>query len=118
MIVDSSALIAILREEAGFELLRRKLVFADEPVRLSSAGLLETAIVADGKRDPAASRRFDDLIVEFQIEVVPFTFEHAKLAREAGVKPQTLAHWLSGRHPRRLDHLKRVANTPQSNYWR
>ena len=83
MIVDSSALIAILREEAGFELLRSKLVFADEPVRLSSAGLLETAIVVDGKRDPAASRRFDDLIVEFQIEVVPFTYEHAKLAREA-----------------------------------
>ena len=83
MIVDASALIAILREEAGFDQLRRKLVFADVPSKLISAGFLETAIVVDGRRDAAASRKLDDLILECEVEIVAFTPEHANLARQA-----------------------------------
>ena len=83
MIVDASALVAILREEPGFDVLRRKLVYADSPAHMVSAGFLEAAIVVDGKRDARASRKLDDIVVELEIEVVPFTAAHAVLAREA-----------------------------------
>jgi len=82
VIVDSSALIAILRAESGFERLREFLLFARE-VRLASPNYLETSIVVDAWRDPAASRKLDDMIEEYEIEIVPFTAEHARIAREA-----------------------------------
>lgn len=83
MIVDSSALVAILHDEPGSHLLRRKLVFADAPPRMASVSFLETAIVIDGRRDPGVSRKLDDLVDEFEIGIVPITAEHAKIAREA-----------------------------------
>ena len=83
MIIDSSALIALLLKEPGFERLRDVLVQRDEPARIASANFLEAAIVADRKRDPALSRAYDDVIARFEIEVVPFTAEHAQMAREA-----------------------------------
>lgn len=83
MIVDSSALVAILREEPERPVLREKLLYSEVLPRLASPNYLETAIVIDGKRDPVASRRLDELIAEFEIEVIPFTAEHAQLARAA-----------------------------------
>ena len=83
MIVDSSAIVAILRDEPGWQQLSRKLAYGELPLRMASANFLETAIVIDGKGDPVVSRRLDDLIEEFEIEVVPFTAEHARLARAA-----------------------------------
>ena len=50
---------------------------------MASPSFLETAIVIDSRRDPALSRRLDDLIVRFKIDVVSFTAEHARIAREA-----------------------------------
>ena len=83
MIVDSSALVAIINGEPGCEILYRKMVFAEIPPRMVSGNYLETAIVVDGKRDPKSSRKLDDMITELKIAVVPFTPEHAKFAREA-----------------------------------
>ena len=83
MIVDSSALVAIIHGEPGYERLQRQIVFAAKPPRMSSVNFLETAIVIDGKRDPKASRKLDDLIKELEIELVDFTPEHARLARAA-----------------------------------
>ena len=83
MIVDSSALVAIIHGEPGYELLQRQMVFAAKPPRMSSVNFLETAIVIDGKRDPKASRKLDDLIKELEIELIDFTPEHARLARAA-----------------------------------
>jgi ribonuclease VapC len=83
VIVDSSALIAMLYKEEGYKKLARVLVNSEVLPRISSGNFLEAAIVADGKRDPVASRRFDDLFDEFEIEVVPFSPEHAELARQA-----------------------------------
>ena len=48
-----------------------------------SSNFLEAAIVADGNRDPVLSRKFDDLLERFDIEVVPFTPELADVARQA-----------------------------------
>ena len=39
--------------------------------------------MADGKGDPVLARRFDDLLDQFDIEVVSFTAELAQIARQA-----------------------------------
>lgn len=83
MIVDSSAIIAMLQKEPGFELLVDKLVLADSPPRIAAPNFLEASIVVDGKRDPELARKFSDVIAKFGIETVAFTPEHAQLAREA-----------------------------------
>jgi ribonuclease VapC len=58
MIIDTSALIAILRDEPEAPLFARAIQSAATR-RLSAANYLEAAIVIDGSRDPIASRRFD-----------------------------------------------------------
>jgi len=82
MIIDTSALIAILRNEPE----ARNCALAIEKSvnrRLSAASFVETALVIDGSRDPIASRRFDDLISEARIVIEPVTEAQARIAREA-----------------------------------
>ena len=82
MIVDSSALIAILRDEPEAQACA---VAIDRAAvcRLSAASYLEAAIVVDGSRDPVASRRFDDLLREAAIVVEPVSEAQARIARAA-----------------------------------
>ena len=82
MIVDSSALIAILRAEADAAAYTEAIERA-EICRISAATLLETAIVVDGSRDPILSRRLDDLLIEAGIDIEPFTEAQAYIARQA-----------------------------------
>ena len=82
MIVDTSALIAILRQEPEAMSFATAIAEADR-CRVSAANYLEAAVVIDGSRDPIASRRFDDLLREARILIEPVTEEHAKVAREA-----------------------------------
>jgi ribonuclease VapC len=82
MILDTSALVAILRDEAETE------SFADAieaaPVRrLSAANFVELASVIDSKRNPTASRRVDDLLGRAGIAIEPVTERQARIAREA-----------------------------------
>jgi ribonuclease VapC len=82
MIVDSSALLAILRAEP--EASGYATAIADAPSRrISAANFLETAIVIDGSRDPVASRRLDDLLRAAELRIEPVTESQARLAREA-----------------------------------
>jgi ribonuclease VapC len=62
MIVDSSALIAVLKEEPEGEEILRELTRTLPIERLSAANYLKAAIVVDANRNPVLSRRFDDLI--------------------------------------------------------
>jgi ribonuclease VapC len=82
MIVDTSALIAILRDEADAKIFALAIARADRR-RVSAANYLETAIVIDGSRNPIASRHFDDLLREAEIVIEPVTEEQAKIARDA-----------------------------------
>jgi ribonuclease VapC len=82
VIVDTSALIAILRDEPEARAFAIAIADADRR-RISAANYFETAIVIDGSRDPIASRRFDDLVREAEIGIEPVTAEQAKIAREA-----------------------------------
>jgi ribonuclease VapC len=82
MIVDSSAILAILRAEPEAPAFAQAIEDASV-VRISAANFLETAIVIDGSRDPIASRRLDDLLRAAGIEIEPVTEVQARIAREA-----------------------------------
>ena len=82
MIIDTSALIVILRDEPDAKDCALTIERSGNR-RLSAANFVETALVIDGSRDPIASRRFDDLVTEARIVIEPVTEAHARIAREA-----------------------------------
>jgi ribonuclease VapC len=82
MIVDSSALIAILKREPGWQALSKALDAAASS-RISAANYLESSIVVDGWKSPILSSEFDELIERFKIVIEPVTAEQAKIARQA-----------------------------------
>jgi ribonuclease VapC len=82
LILDSSALIAILRDEPEASAMARAI--ADAAGRqLSAANFVEVAAVIDSGRDPIASRRFDELLREASITIAPVTETQARIARQA-----------------------------------
>jgi ribonuclease VapC len=82
MIVDTSALIAILRDEP--EAASCAHAIENSVVRrVSAANFVEAAVIIDASRDPIASLRFDDLIKEAQISIEPVTEPQARIARDA-----------------------------------
>lgn len=82
MIVDTSAIVAILRGEPDADRYVEALGRATEPV-VSAGTYLETAIVIDANRDPVLSGRLDDLLAVAGITVEPVTERHAEMARQA-----------------------------------
>lgn len=82
MIVDSSALVAILWNEADARIYAEALDQA-RPCSMSAATYVETAVVIDAARDPVVSRRLDELIDISAIEVVVLSHRQAMLARQA-----------------------------------
>ncbi len=83
MIVDSSALVAVVRGEPGADRFFRTLSDRRKFKRMSAANYLEAAIVIDGARNPVASRRFDEAVAAAGIIVEPVTREQAEIARAA-----------------------------------
>ena len=82
MIVDTSAIVSILRGEPEAERYLQAIDDADVP-RISAAGYLESAIVIDGGRDPVLSRRLDDLCRDGGLVIEPVTEAQVRLARDA-----------------------------------
>ncbi|QZT57949.1 type II toxin-antitoxin system VapC family toxin [Mycolicibacterium austroafricanum] len=82
MIADSSAIIAILRDEDDAVDYARAVAAADVR-RLSAASYLECGIVLDAQRDPVVSRALGELIDEAAMTIEPVTERQAKLARRA-----------------------------------
>jgi ribonuclease VapC len=81
-VIDSSAIIAVLRQEPDADSYLDAIDTA-EVLRISAANHLEAAIIVDSARDPVASRRFDQFITEADIHIEPVTIAHATIAREA-----------------------------------
>lgn len=82
MIVDTSAIIAILRGEEDASALAGALERA--PVlRMSAANYFEAAIITDSNRNPLLSRRLNELLREVAVTVEPVTVPQAEIAREA-----------------------------------
>jgi len=82
MIIDASAIIAILRDEPE-AIPCAKAIAATDNRRLSAVSFVEAAVVIDGGRNPIASRGFDDLLREAEIVVEPVTEAQARIARDA-----------------------------------
>ncbi len=82
LVVDSSAWIAILRDESDARALLEAILSADT-VHLSAASYVEVGAVLDAARDPIASRRFDELLELYQVVTEPVTVTQARRAREA-----------------------------------
>lgn len=96
MVLDSSALIAILTGESSAGILVRTI--AADPKRLMSAmTALEAAVVIERKKGPAAGRELDLLVHRTGIEVVPFNAEQVVIARAA------YHRFGKGRHPAALN---------------
>ena len=82
MIIDTSALIAILRAEDDASDMALAIERA-QVRKISAANYLETAVVIDASRDPDASRRFDELVDTAELRVEPVTHDQARIARDA-----------------------------------
>jgi len=96
MIVDSSALVAILFQEPEGQLIDVAIVECAD-CRMSAANLLEISMVVLARKGADGLRDLDLLIVRLGIRVVAFTESHARLAREA------FKRFGKGRHPAGLN---------------
>ena len=96
MIIDASALLAVVLAEADAARYATAIASAAEP-RIPSVTWLEAAMQVDANGDDIAINRFDDFVRDFGIQVIPFTAEHARHAR--------VGRRLYGRnkHPARLN---------------
>jgi ribonuclease VapC len=82
VILDSSAVVAILRAEPEAPAMARAIDRA-EACAVSAVSYVESAIVIDSARDPIASGRFDDFFRESGIVVESVTEWQAEIARQA-----------------------------------
>jgi ribonuclease VapC len=82
VIIDSSALVAILTNEPEARSFTRAIKMAAAR-RVSAASYVEAAVVVDGRQDPFLSSALDRLISIMKIEVVAFSAHQARIAREA-----------------------------------
>jgi len=82
VIIDSSALIAILHAEPDVSAFANAMDRADS-CRISAVNYVESAVVIDARRCPIASRRFDNFCREAELIVEHVTPEQAQIAREA-----------------------------------
>lgn len=82
MIIDTSAIVAILRGEPGAELHARMIATAGI-ARISAATYVELGIVVDGAHDAVASGALDSFLDEAGIGVEALTESQARIARAA-----------------------------------
>jgi ribonuclease VapC len=81
LVVDSSAIVAMLRDEPdAVELATRAARYARRV--MSAATWLESAIVCESKSS-RGGEYFDEITAKLGIEVLPFTPTQAQFAREA-----------------------------------
>lgn len=82
MILDSSAVVAILRKEP--ERIRfAEALDAAESVSISAATYLEITIVIGSRNNPVANGELDAFFEQFPVVIEPFTAEQAQIARQA-----------------------------------
>lgn len=82
MIIDSSAIVAIVNKESDVRIFTDALE-AEPDCKMSAATFLEAAVVIDTGRDPVLSRRYDEILRDSVIKLVPVDEKQARIAREA-----------------------------------
>ncbi|MDR1213516.1 MAG: type II toxin-antitoxin system VapC family toxin [Propionibacteriaceae bacterium] len=82
MILDTSAIVAILNDEPEADAFIRIIAAEAEPL-ISAPTVVELHAVADGRGDPAQARRVDQLLRTLGVRVVAFDADQADVARSA-----------------------------------
>jgi ribonuclease VapC len=96
MVIDTSAIVAILLAEADAQLFARAI--ASDPMRLISAGTaLECSLVVESELGEEGARELDLLLLRAGIETIPFNAEQLAIARQA------FRSFGKGRHPAGLN---------------
>jgi ribonuclease VapC len=83
MVIDTSAIIAIMRDEPEAPIFARVIATSPDPPAMSLPTLLETSIVLERAAGAEAVAQLDRFMKEANIEGIPFTFEHLAAARAA-----------------------------------
>ena len=96
MIVDSSALLAILLNESEASLYFESLQTAGAPL-ISAVNYVEVCAVVGDPRNVLVLRQFETLMARLNIAVEPVTLEQAAIARDA------YRDFGKGRHPAALN---------------
>jgi ribonuclease VapC len=96
VIVDSSALVAVLRREAGFERLVDAMLDA-EAILVPASCYLEVAMVIAGRKGPDSRPEIDSLLDRLRTRVAPFGETQARAAADAFLR------YGKGRHPAGLN---------------
>ena len=96
MIVDSSALLAILLREPDSQRYETAIATAPE-CRMSAVNVLETTIVVEGRGGAAAGHELDNFLERAGIALAPVTTEQVQAARIAWRR------FGKGNHPARLN---------------
>lgn len=97
LVLDSSAIVAILQREPASDTLVRILEQHDTR-RIASATLLETCMVLYSRYGDAGEREVDTFVHRTGTQVIPVTLEHVDVARAA------YRRYGKGRHPAALNY--------------
>jgi ribonuclease VapC len=96
VIVDTSAIVAIVRREPGDSAFFDRVLEASRPA-MSAATFVEASLVIEGRGGRQAGADLDSFFAAAGIEIVAVTADTARLAREAW------RIWGRGNHPARLN---------------
>jgi ribonuclease VapC len=96
VIVDSSAIIAILLKEPGYERLRDGLAGAEQ-ASIGAPTVVESSMVLCARLGRAGKTLLARFLEEAEIEVLEFTADHWTVAADAFI------HYGKGRHPAGLN---------------
>lgn len=97
MIVDTSALIALIQNEPSAGRVATALAGAQTPA-MAAPSAVETLIVLTARQGPVARSAFERLRAEINLGIVDFTEQHVAAAHRAYLK------WGKGRHPAGLNY--------------
>jgi ribonuclease VapC len=96
MIIDTSALVAVLEQEAEAERIAHTLASTSERM-LSAANLVEVAIVMQARRGDDGARDLDLLLAKLKVDIADVTAGQAEIARKA------FRRYGRARHPANLN---------------
>ncbi len=83
MILNTSALVSLLREEPESARFVPAMARSVTRLKMSTANYLEAGIVIDRNDSVALGERLDAVLDYWEVELVPVSFHHARLARAA-----------------------------------
>jgi ribonuclease VapC len=96
MLLDSSAIVAVILKEPGWQTLQERIDAADK-IAVGAATLLEAQLVLTNRTGKDALPILDAFTREIGAQVVPFTESHWRLAAEGYLR------YGKGRHPAALN---------------